>query len=218
MFSVRPFSCTAAGCYTTRTPLLSSFHALLHLVVLVTLFPRSFYLSSNRVCTACIAGVADIVLAAMPVLFTAPPHSIVPLGLAGCSLPLCNNVLVTGLIVYRIWSSSSLPNSPRIITQSAPFRAMMLVIESGALYLLIQLIYLVLFALDSPAQATVGTMAIQIYVRSPLPVLTLLAVILSTRTGHRTKPHYRRCRTWRVFRACLSCDRLYVGRSSWSSI
>ena len=42
---------------------------------------------------------------------------------------------------------------------------MMLIIESGALYLLIQLVYVVLFALEHPAQAIVGVMAVQIYVR-----------------------------------------------------
>jgi len=116
-------------------------------------------------CAACIAGVAHFVISVTPTS-PAPSHAIVPLGLAGYSLPLCTNVLVTALIVYRIWSTSStLPNTAQFVAQGASRRAMMLIIESGVLYLLAQLVYVVLFALEHPAQAIAGLIAVQIYVR-----------------------------------------------------
>lgn len=78
-----------------------------------------------------------------------PPHStIVPLGLAGYSLlPLRDSVLVTGLTVYRIWYSSSNLTADRYTECLLPCQ--MLVIESGALYLLVQLIDLTLCARQS---------------------------------------------------------------------
>ena len=145
-----------------------------------------------------------------------PPHSIMPLGLAGYSLLLCSCDRPHRLshLVHLIL----ILNLPRTITQSTPCRAMMLAIESGVLYLLVQLIYVVLFALDSPTQATAGTMSIQIYLRSSSLALSLLAVILSTCTGHRTKHHCRWCWAWHVFGACPLRNRLYGGRSSRLSI
>lgn len=117
-------------------------------------------------CAACIAGVAHFVISVTPTS-PAAPAAIVPLGLAGYSLPLCTNVLVTALIVYRIWyTSSTLPNTAQFIAQGASRRAMMLVTESGVLYLLAQLVYVILFALEHPAQAIAGLMAVQVYVRT----------------------------------------------------
>lgn len=118
--------------------------------------------------TACIAGVAHLVLALDPTA-PAPPSYIIPLGLAGYCLPLCTNVMVTSLIVYRIWSSSSImPGSTETVTQSVPYRAIMLIVESGMLYLVTQLVYVILFAMNHPAVGIVAVMAVQIYVRFPL--------------------------------------------------
>lgn len=73
--------------------------------------------------------------------------------------------MVTSLIVYRIWSSSrTVPDSPLQIGQGASRRAMMLIIESGSLYLLFQLVFAVLFAVQNPAEGILAVMAVQIYV------------------------------------------------------
>jgi hypothetical protein len=44
-----------------------------------------------------------------------------------------------------------------------------IVVESGMLYLAVQLIFVVLFAIGHPAQGVVGVIAVQIYVRIPYP-------------------------------------------------
>ena len=53
-----------------------------------------------RYVAACVAEALDILLRTNP---TSPmaPKSLVPLGLAGFTLPLCTNVFVTGLIIGR---------------------------------------------------------------------------------------------------------------------
>lgn len=95
----------------------------------------------------------------------APPAAITALGLAGYILPLATNVVVTFLIVYRIWTSSRIvKESPVVIGQGASHRAMMLIIESGALYLIIQFVFVVLFAIQHPALGIVAVIATQIYV------------------------------------------------------
>lgn len=95
----------------------------------------------------------------------APPAAITTLGLAGYILPLATNVVVTFLIVYRIWTSSRIvKESPVVIGQGASHRAMMLIIESGALYLIIQFVFVVLFAIQHPALGIVAVIATQIYV------------------------------------------------------
>jgi hypothetical protein len=95
----------------------------------------------------------------------APPPALVPLGLAGYILPLATNVMVTSLIVYRIWFSSRVvKESPVDIGQGASHRAMMLIIESGMLYLVTQLVFVVLFAMQHPAEGIMAVIAAQIYV------------------------------------------------------
>ncbi|KAL4066920.1 hypothetical protein V8B97DRAFT_1917119 [Scleroderma yunnanense] len=135
---------------------------------------------------ACIAGVAHFVISVTPTS-PAPPHAIVPLGLAGYSLPLCTNILVTALIVYRIWyTSSTLPNSPQFVAQGASRRAMMLIIESGFIYLLIQLVYVILFAMEHPGQAIAGVMAVQIYGIAPTLILIRVGLGISSEHGSNT--------------------------------
>jgi hypothetical protein len=91
----------------------------------------------------------------------------VPLALAGYVLPLATNVIVTSLIVYRIWFSSRIVKESHVeIAQGASHHAMMLIIESGALYLVAQLMFVVLFAIQHPAQGIVAVIAAQIYVSS----------------------------------------------------
>ena len=116
---------------------------------------------------ACVIAVLDLLITINPTSPT-PPSELVPLGLAGYTLPLCTNIIATSLIVYRLsgWSTSrAIPDSPLdSIGQSVTRRAMMLIIESGALYLLFQLVFVVLFAIPHPAEAILAVMTVQIYV------------------------------------------------------
>jgi hypothetical protein len=144
--------------------------------------------SSHIQSLVCMIGVLDLLFTINPASPT-PPHHLVPLGLATYTLPLCTNVTVTSLIVYRIWSTSrASSDSPLDIGQGITRRAMMLSIESGALYLVVQLVFVVLFAIPHPAEAILAVMAVQIYVSNapsdskPIsqPVLSLSQGIVPT--------------------------------------
>jgi len=122
---------------------------------------------------ACISAVLYLLLRINPNSPIAPP-SLVPLGLAGFSLPLGTNVIVTTLIATRIWYLS--PRKARNMP-SAQFptgtgqAAIDIVVESGMLYLAVQLIFVVLFAIRHPAQGIVGVIAVQIYGIAPTLIL-----------------------------------------------
>lgn len=134
---------------------------------------------------ACIMEVLHLVIVMDPTA-PVPPAAIVPLGLAGYILPLATNVIVTTLIVYRIWISSRIvKESPVVIAQGASYRAMMLIIESGALYLFIQFVFVVLFAIQHPAQGIVAVIAAQIY--GIAPTLIIIRVSLGISSEHTTK-------------------------------
>jgi hypothetical protein len=98
------------------------------------------------------------------------PQYLLSLGKAGYVLPLVSNVLVTSLIAGRIWYLSPRKHDvPGTRFPASTGRAAIdIVIESGMLYLLVQLIFVVLFALRHPAQDIAGVMAVQIYVRNSL--------------------------------------------------
>ena len=99
----------------------------------------------------------------------AVPQYLLSLATAGFVLPLCSNAFVTTLIAARIWYLS--PRKARGV-QGARFpadtgrAAIDIVVESGMLYLVVQLIFVVLFALRHPAQDIAGMVAVQIYVRN----------------------------------------------------
>jgi hypothetical protein len=115
---------------------------------------------------ACVAEAARRLLSADP---SAPlaPASIVPLLTAGYVLPLVTNVLVTVLIVLRIWYLSPAGNQ-QLRGISTPSRiarrATDSLVESGALYMVTQIIFVVLFVIGHPAQAIIAVIAVQIYV------------------------------------------------------
>lgn len=101
-----------------------------------------------------------------------PPPSIVPLGLAGYALPLCTNVLTTGLIVGKLWWTLRRSSSMHSVDGTPIFhhgydsvkRAAGTLVESGLLYLVTQLIFVVLFSIDHPSLPIVAGIAAQIYV------------------------------------------------------
>ncbi|KAF8442448.1 hypothetical protein L210DRAFT_3446785 [Boletus edulis BED1] len=128
---------------------------------------------------ACIIATLDILLATNPNSPT-PPPALVPLSLAAYTLPLCTNVMVTSLIVYRIWyTSRTIPDSPQI-GQGATRRAMMLIIESGALYLVFQFVFVVLVAISNAAEAIVAVMAVQIYGIAPTLIIIRVGLGISS--------------------------------------
>jgi hypothetical protein len=86
------------------------------------------------------------------------------LGLAAYILPLCTNVIVTALIAGRIWYMMREIRDADMPTKTGR-AAIDIIVESGMLYLAIQLVFVILFALRLPAQAITARMAVQIYVR-----------------------------------------------------
>jgi hypothetical protein len=79
--------------------------------------------------------------------------------------------MVTGLIAVRIWYISRVPiideyGKPAILKIAAGGRPMMLIIESGALYMITQLIFVVLVAMQNSAEVVLSYAGTQIYVSS----------------------------------------------------
>ena len=82
-----------------------------------------------------------------------PPAAVVPLGLAGYSLPLVTNVIATGLIITKLFTThrGTLFRREREAdargTAHAARRTIAIIVESGLLYLAVQLAFVALFAL-----------------------------------------------------------------------
>jgi hypothetical protein len=77
--------------------------------------------------------------------------------------------MVTGLIAGRLWYISRIPiidehGKPVVLKIAAGGRPMMLIIESGALYMITQFIFVVLVAIRNPAEAVLSLAGTQIYV------------------------------------------------------
>ena len=126
-------------------------------------------LTSHACPIACIVVVAHFVLSLTPTA-PVPPAAIVPLGTAGYVLPLATNAMATVLIVVRLWLTAR-GAEQRVGTRMrgtvrAAQRAVAIIVESGLLYLVTQLVFVVLFALGHPAQAILAVVAVQVYVSS----------------------------------------------------
>ncbi|KAK0499561.1 hypothetical protein EDD18DRAFT_1151691 [Armillaria luteobubalina] len=99
------------------------------------------------------------------------PAAIVPLGTSGFALSLGCNFLLTALIVGRIWYMDRQMNRAMPDKDSSLPKAMSIMIESGTLVLVVQLILLVLFAIRHPAQAIMVPAATQIYGIAPTMII-----------------------------------------------
>ncbi len=97
------------------------------------------------------------------------PAEIVPLGTSGFALSLGCNFFLTALIVGRIWYMDRQMNRAMPDKDGSLSKAMSIMIESGTLVLVVQLILVVLFAIRHPAQAIMVPAATQIYVRTSFP-------------------------------------------------
>ncbi|KAL7277248.1 hypothetical protein ACG7TL_009101 [Trametes sanguinea] len=139
----------------------------------------------------CIAEVVHLVLTIDPNAPVAPP-AIVPLGLAGYALPLATNILTTALIVARLWHTARAAEARCRGRMAGTVRvakaAVAIIVESGALYLAAQLVLVVLFALEHPAQAVVAVMAVQIYGIAPTLIVLRVALGISSDYTTRSAP------------------------------
>ncbi|KIP07247.1 hypothetical protein PHLGIDRAFT_24165 [Phlebiopsis gigantea 11061_1 CR5-6] len=89
--------------------------------------------------------------------------SIVPLGLASFTLPLATNLMVTSLIVGRIWFMSRGTAMYNLPTHSTTRKAMSIIVESGALYFVVQFIFVVVYGLNHPSEVILIEVACQTY-------------------------------------------------------
>ncbi|KAI1794458.1 hypothetical protein LXA43DRAFT_883760 [Ganoderma leucocontextum] len=144
-------------------------------------------LATAAVGFGCIMGVAHLVLTMDPTA-PVPPAALVPLGLAGYALPLATNFMATTLIAGRLYASAHSAEkrvgSLMSGTMRAAQRAVEIIVESGALYLATQLVFVVLFALGHPAQAILAVIAVQVY--GIAPTLIVIRVALGMSSDHTT--------------------------------
>ncbi|EIN13036.1 hypothetical protein PUNSTDRAFT_131261 [Punctularia strigosozonata HHB-11173 SS5] len=116
------------------------------------------------------------------------PKSEVHFGTSAFAIPLAFNFLVTSLIVGRIWwkgrqHRGNLRQSGGIILSNGYLKdAMMVVVESGMLYLVVQLVLTVLFALNHPAQILLSDIATQVYGIAPTLIFVRVGLGDTTRT------------------------------------
>ncbi|KAF8520308.1 hypothetical protein JB92DRAFT_1911315 [Gautieria morchelliformis] len=112
------------------------------------------------------------ILVSTPAAAIVPP-SLVPLGTSAFAVPLAFNFIVTTLIIGRIWylgrqrHNAHLNSGQTVFPRSYIWEAMIVIVESGGLYLLVQFVLMVLFAMNHPAQILVSDIATQVYGIAP---------------------------------------------------
>jgi hypothetical protein len=128
---------------------------------------------------ACGIGLIGLVLSINPKAPQAPA-AIVPVGTAGFSLSLCLNFIVSALIVARIWHTSR-QNRLHGLSHSnnSVHRAVGIVVEAGLLFLAVQFVFVVLFAIAHPAQAILVPVATQVYGISPTLIIVRVSLGVS---------------------------------------
>lgn len=122
--------------------------------------------SPSRLGTACAMAAVGILATIDPNAPLAPP-SVAKLGNAAFPMSLVLNILVTGLILGRMWFISRAPRVALSSQRTGPprvYSAMAVVVESGLLFLIAQIVFVTLFALGNPAQDVVMPITLQIYV------------------------------------------------------
>ncbi|KIP07252.1 hypothetical protein PHLGIDRAFT_19240 [Phlebiopsis gigantea 11061_1 CR5-6] len=105
---------------------------------------------------------------------------IVPMGLASFILPLCTNVMVTTLIIGRIWYMTHEAATFSMQRNSATQKAMNIIIESGALYFAVQCVFVVTYAMQHPAEYAMILITPPIYGISSTLIIIHLGLGLSS--------------------------------------
>ncbi|KAG2030043.1 hypothetical protein BDR03DRAFT_975104 [Suillus americanus] len=201
---------------------------------------KNFYVIVLPLLTAlvgfgCILPIPSLLMSINPTS-PVPPAQIVPLTIAGYVLPLCTNIMVTGLIAGRIWYMSRIPvvdehGKPAILKIATGGRPMMLIIESGALYMITQLIFVILVATRNPAEAVLSLAGTQIYgiastliiirvglgISSEQTMLTMTTTQVEFHSHRRDTTGTHSVGTWRNDRSFSSPLAAQSGVEQWSS-
>jgi len=101
-------------------------------------------------------------------------------------------MVVTTLIAVRVWHLSPHKHGDLGRSSGIAWAVIGMVVESGMLYLVVQITFVVLFTIQHPAQAIAEVVAAQIYVRCHSPERK---TVFETDTGHRTGTDYDPCRS-----------------------
>lgn len=72
--------------------------------------------------------------------------------------------MVTLLIVVRVWFNS---RKMKAYSMTGTHKVIAIMIESGVLYFLVQLVFVTLYGMNNPAEEVIIPMAVQVYVRHP---------------------------------------------------
>ncbi|KAF8649397.1 hypothetical protein AX16_005838 [Volvariella volvacea WC 439] len=109
------------------------------------------------------------------------PRSMLPLGTSAFALPLAFNIIVSLLVIGRLWYFSqqqkrTSPNPGTLISlhralQKHLHNAMLITIEAGLMYIVVQAVLTGLIAAGHPAQLMWSNMAAQIYGIAPTLIL-----------------------------------------------
>lgn len=133
------------------------------------------------------------------------PKSLVPLGTSAFAIPLCFNFIVTGLIIGRIWwkgrsCHGNIGRAGGVVMLPPTYlkAATVVVIESGLVYLVVQFVLTVLFAINHPAQIMLADIATQIYVRPNSHLLVGMTMLTLIVPGYRTNNDLRASRIGRL--------------------
>ncbi|KAF8463551.1 hypothetical protein DFH94DRAFT_857376 [Russula ochroleuca] len=110
-----------------------------------------------------------------------PPASIIRWNFVVFIVKVCSNLMVTVLIVVRVWKLS--PHNRRdILGANLPtgigWAAIVIAIESGVLYLVAQIVPLILYIIRHPAVALVSYMSVQVYGIASILVFIRMAYLL----------------------------------------
>ncbi|KAI0754440.1 hypothetical protein C8Q80DRAFT_1247167 [Daedaleopsis nitida] len=133
---------------------------------------------------ACFVGVVYIT-STIPRGQNPHPAALLSLGSACYTLPLATNVIATALIVGRLWwalravESSSGENIYSLGSRTVR-HAVGIIVESGVLYLVAQLMLVVLFSLQHPAQNVIAPITVQVYGIAPTLIIMRVALGVSS--------------------------------------
>ena len=122
---------------------------------------------SQLVFTGIIASINSTVSGELGKARESSPELAETYGIIAYSLPLCTNLMVSLLIVGRIWYMSREVTIYGLAKRSYTRKAANIIIESGMLYFAVQLVFAVLFGLNFVEQLFIVSIAVQTYVCIP---------------------------------------------------
>ncbi|EKM56811.1 uncharacterized protein PHACADRAFT_254136 [Phanerochaete carnosa HHB-10118-sp] len=137
---------------------------------------------------ACFCGGIGLILQIAPTS-PSPPPAAQPLVFAAYILPLIANFMLTVLIAGRIWWLTGI-NTYTVTSltgrKSIAFKTAMIIIESGVLYFVVQLVYLTVFAVGNSSDQLMSLVAVQVY--GIAPTLIIIQVGLGFSSEESTRP------------------------------